>query len=301
MGCAGVGKTSLCERLGGKAFERKPHKVVVSDEAVKHTFEVHTSGGMFLFNLYDWTWEEARKDHDINKPLARGKDGAIFCYDVTRRQSLSDFQDHHEWYQRASGFDKPWLILSLKNDQKKKAVEDVQGKSLTKKGPNRMFAVIDLVDDVGVDEVALNLAKMFTNDSNLSLVSFGAASPAALKWSEERAIALTENLGMGGMVEKTSRVMLMVLNSAVAKKFNEMMDASQFEVEQWGSVQQCEDEINATAAGESESDFPTLPIHGILVPPSSSESQQQQLKALADKHGLKFGISIPKNALEAIV
>jgi len=57
----------------------------------------------------------------------RGKDGAVFVYDVTEKRSRTDYVDYADWYNRAAGFDKPYLIVSNKNDQKKKAVTD--GKS----------------------------------------------------------------------------------------------------------------------------------------------------------------------------
>ncbi len=122
--CA-VGKTGLCERLVGKAFSRKPHKPTVEgDSATKYSFEVTSTKGVILFNLYDWAWEEVRKSQSINQQLMRGSDGCIFVYDVNHRQSKSDFTDQMDLYSRASGFGKPILIVSNKNDSKKKAVQE---------------------------------------------------------------------------------------------------------------------------------------------------------------------------------
>ena len=74
----------------------------------------------------------------------RGSDGAIFVYDCTEKRSKNDFAEHNDWYQRACGFDKPWLIISNKNDQKKKSVQDEEGKALAKAGPNRDYVAISL-------------------------------------------------------------------------------------------------------------------------------------------------------------
>jgi hypothetical protein len=75
----------------------------------------------------------------------RGSDGALFLYDVTDRRSMRDFVDFSDWYQRAAGFDKPWLIVSNKNDQKKKAVQDNEGSALASKGDKRGYVAISLV------------------------------------------------------------------------------------------------------------------------------------------------------------
>ena len=60
----------------------------------------------------------------------RGFDGSLFVYDVNARQSKNDFSDHMDWYQRAVGFEKPCMIVSNKNDSKKKAVQEGEGQSL---------------------------------------------------------------------------------------------------------------------------------------------------------------------------
>jgi hypothetical protein len=51
------------------------------------------------------------------------------------------------------GFDKPWLIISNKNDQKKKVVVDAEGQALARAGDRRAYVAVSLVDDTGLDEV----------------------------------------------------------------------------------------------------------------------------------------------------
>lgn len=135
VGSAGVGKTSLLLRLGGKPFNRKiGHRPSVEEEAVQHSLEVHTSAGLLLFHFYDWAWAEKRKHEDINRQLARGSDAAVFVYDVTEKRSKVDFYDFNDWYERAAGFDKPWVIISNKNEQKKHSVLEGEGQALANKG-----------------------------------------------------------------------------------------------------------------------------------------------------------------------
>ena len=44
-----------------------------------------------------------------------------------------------------------------------------------------------------------------------------------------------------------------------------------------------------------------LPIAALLVPPTASEQQQTQLRELAIQKGVGFAVSVPRNALEAVV
>lgn len=191
MGASNVGKTSLCERLHGKVFTRKPSKPSLEEEASKYSIEVKTSLGLLLFHLYDWAWEvkrwawEVKRREDsraVNPQLMRGADGALFVYDVTDKGTLRCFGEFNDWYQRASGllllllhlllrlcieflsqtpqssilrlgFDKPWLIIANKNDTKKKVVQDSEGQAVVKAGDRRQFAAISLVDDTGIDDL----------------------------------------------------------------------------------------------------------------------------------------------------
>lgn len=135
LGAAGVGKTSLLLRLAGKPFNRKAgHRPSLEDEAIQHSLQVATSAGLLLFHFYDWAWAEKRKDEDISRHLAKGSDGAVFVYDVTEKRSKVDFYDFNDWYERAAGFDKPWIIISNKNEQKKHSVLEGEGQALASKG-----------------------------------------------------------------------------------------------------------------------------------------------------------------------
>ena len=161
VGAAGVGKTSLLLRLGGKQFNRKlGHRPSMEEEAVQHSLEVCTSAGLLLFHFYDWAWAEKRKNEDINRQLARGSDGAVFIYDVTEKRSKVDFYDFNEWYERAAGFDKPWIIISNKNEQKKHSVLDGEGQALANKGDNWFMSLT--ISDVLRFDLSCLLPTYFT-------------------------------------------------------------------------------------------------------------------------------------------
>jgi small GTP-binding protein len=250
LGGSTVGKTSLCERLVGKTFSRKSsYKQSLEESASKYSIEVISSKGTILFNLFDWAWEEIRKTQNINQQLMRGSDGCIFLYDVNHRQSKSDFGDHLDFYQRAAGFEKPCLIVSNKNDSKKKAVQDGEGQALAAKGDKRGYCAISLADDTGIDDLVLAVAKLILADPNVSVSSFKAASPEILAWSAERASAKLSTIGLSMAMVKTHRVMVVVMNSSVVQKFTEMFEPSEFAVEAVMNASACQTELEDSGPG----------------------------------------------------
>ena len=220
----------------------------------------------------------------------------MFVFDVTDRRSKGDFPEHSDWYQRAAGFDKPWLLISNKNDQKKKAVQDGEGQALARAGHRRDFVAISLVDDSGIDDMMLMLSKLMMQDVNLSMTSgFRAASAATIAWSDDRAAQKTSLIGLCLSVSKSKRVLVVSLNSAVVGKFTESLADTEFEVEAASSAEECENEIIAAASSSSG-----LPIVAIAAPPTASSSQQTALLQVAQKHSISFIVSVPRNLLDGL-
>lgn len=296
LGSGGVGKTSFCERLCGKTFKRSSAvKSTETDVAVKYSIECTTGSGLILFNLYDWAWDTKRKTESINQQLMRGNDGAIFVYDVTERRSKTDFIEFSDWFNRAAGFEKPFLIVSNKNDSKKRAVQDEEGRALASKGDRRSYVAISLVDDTGIDEFSSTLCKLMVNDMNITATSFCSASEDSLKWSEDLGALKLGSIGLGLSIEKTARVVLVAMNSSVQEKFAEAFSASQYLLE---SVAYEEELLEALTANDGVS----LPIVAVLAPPTASAGQQERLTSLC--LGLpvpiKFVASVPRNALSSV-
>lgn len=289
-------------RLCGTPFNRKSNsKPSMEEVATKYSVEVPTSAGIVLFHFYDWAWEQKRKDENINQQMMRGNCGALYVFDVTDRRSLSDFTDYADWYQRAAGFNKPWILVSNKNDQKKRAIQETEGPALARKGENRGYAMISLADDTGLDEMMLTTAKMMMKDVNLSMTGpFRAASEATMAWSNERASVATAGLGLGMPVVKAKRVLLVVLNKSVVEKFNDMLVPTEYELEVVGSAAMCEEELVASASPPERGAAAPLPVFAILVPPTASEMQVAALTELAAKHQVGFLISVPRNLVEAL-
>lgn len=295
LGCEGVGKTSIAKRLCGTTFNRsKAYVKSTEDEPIRYSVEVATSKGLLLLHLHDWAWEEKKKSQNINQQLMRGRDAAFFVYDVTDKRTKQEFSEFADWYQRAAGFGKPWVIISNKNDQKKRAVNDDEGKALARQGDKRVFCPVNLVDDTGLDDLIIATVRMLMDDVNMTVQSFQVITAEHFKWSEERLAATTAGLGMGGLGPKSKRVLLVVMNRSVVGKFEENFASSCFLVEHYSSVGEAEEEL-ADAASTG------LPVDALLAPPSITEGQKAGLTELAVKFNIKFVMSVPRNALDGVL
>ena len=218
LGLTSVGKTSILQRLNGVHFERKHHThATMEDEPTKYSFEVPTSAGLVLLNFYDWDWEEKRKNENIHHDFNYGNDGAVFVFDVTNHESLRSFAEFSGWYESAVGLNKPYLLVSNKNDQHKKSVHDHDINALVHKVEHRAYVAVNLIDDTGLNELIHAAAKLMTKDPSLSVTGpYTPASEASKQWSTERAAATKAHLGLGVPAEKTKRAVLVVLeNQAV--------------------------------------------------------------------------------------
>lgn len=326
LGSPEIGKTSLCQTLTGKPFARKTYHHSTEEEPKRYSMEVNTKeDGLLLFHLWDWAWYEKQKvNGSINNELKFGKDGCIFMYDVTNRKSLSDLNEFSDWYQRAAGFEKPVVVVSNKNEQKKKSVQDTEGAALSRRAAHRVFCPISLVENTGVEEFVLSMVRLITSDAGVEMLSHSPASEASLLWSAARQQIQMNTLGQRDNLIKCKRVLLMAMNSAVIQKFTDNFAPSQYVLEAAGSVAEIEEYLRsyfasraatdagewaattASAAATSSADDAVaaeveLPIVAVVAPPTITEGQQKALTALADQYGCKFVLSIPKGVVEAVI
>lgn len=294
-----VGKTSWCQRVSGTAFSRKPYARTQEAEAKEYLVELATSLGPVLLHLYDWAWFEKRRDVAeaafFEAQVRRGPDAGVFLIDLTDRRTMRDFDDWEHVYSKAVGFDKPWIILGNKLEQKSVSVKPEEGKALARKGDHRMYVGMSLVDDTGVEDSVTAIARIMLNDLNVVVSKFGAASPELVKWSRDREaakLAATEAAGpSGGAVAKARRVLLVVPSKALVEKFAEALQASEFEVEQAAT---------AGAVEEAIADKQGLPVCAIMLPGTAKEGQQRDMKALAEQKGLPCFVTVPRDCLKAI-
>ncbi len=167
----------------------------MDEEVVHSAVELTTSSGVILVNLYDWAWmEKAKEEVNISSAIAKGKDAAVFVMSVTHKTSKTDFPDYSSNYERSVGYDKPWLMVSNKNDSKKRALQDSECSSLTRGGPNRAYVAISLVDDTGIDELKEALARILMKEVTLTVSkSRPVSSEDAKRWAVDRVAAIRKS------------------------------------------------------------------------------------------------------------
>jgi hypothetical protein len=113
---------------------------------------------------------------------------------VESRPSLRDNADFYSWYEAGAGFEKPSLIISMKNDcaflpcsrrrcllfpltapppflflAKKTQVQDGEGTALARSKNRCAYLAVSLVDGTGVDSVFLSLARLMLGDANVTV------------------------------------------------------------------------------------------------------------------------------------
>lgn len=320
LGSAEVGKSNLISRLTGAAFNRKAsYKPSTQEEPSKTSIEVTTSLGLLLFHFYDWSWVDRRREVDtnvFNHHIASGRDGALFMYSVTHKETKKDFEFFLDWYQRAAGFEKPWIIVSNKNDSKKKTVSDEEGKSLANKGNQRVYVPISLVDDTGIDELIINMCRLLTNDANMTILNssnnFGMriASEDSMAWSAQRretTLASAHMQAASENMDKTIRVLCLIQNSSVFEKIEQALQASPYFVEQVYSIDAAEEillplQVKALQVSEAEKSADAAPetkqnmvVSFLLGTPTLTEGQQAALASLATKYGIKSVVAVPRS------
>jgi len=322
LGAAEVGKTSLMSRLCGGTFNRKTtYKTSTQEEPIKTSIEVVSSVGLLLFHFYDWAWVQQRKEVEsnvFNRHLSLGTDGAIFMYSVISKESKRDFEFFIDWYERASGYDKPWCIISNKNDQKKRQVNEEEGKSLASKGNRRSYVAISLVDDSGVDDIMVTLGRLFMNDLNLTVRSFKVASEESMLWSANKREALlvsAHNDAAASNVTRTHRVLCLVPNAGIFEKMEQAVASTCHYLQSVSSIEAVEEQLLAMTLkaavsiddGSASSDTviapeanSCLPIAFVVGTPTLSAPQQAALKTLSSKYNVPCVITVPRSIAQEL-
>ena len=158
-------------------------------------------------------------------------------------------------------------------------------------------------------------------DPNIAYISsncFSKASPDSINWSDEKSKNVLGSIGLGSVVPKTKRVVVVVMNKAVAEKFSEkLLNGSEYEIVVACNADECEEYLQEDHKHKPE---PTetegailLPITAILVHPTASDGQKAALTELASKYssnssgGSEIGgdshcvitlvVSVPRNCL----
>ena len=88
FGSGGVGKTTLIRRFVTKIFEQDIKMTIGADFSIKN---VNVEGKTITLRIWDFAGEE--RFRVLLPSFAKGADGGIFMFDITRYSSVKDIDD----------------------------------------------------------------------------------------------------------------------------------------------------------------------------------------------------------------
>ena len=132
FGDGGVGKTTLIDRYLTKVFNESIKMTIGADFYVK---EIETEGKKVVLRIWDFAGEQRFKV--LLPSFAKGADGGIFMYDITRYTSIKNVTDWLSIFEKNSRDKKikiPIIMVGGKLDlQEKRSIESEDAVELTEK------------------------------------------------------------------------------------------------------------------------------------------------------------------------
>lgn len=122
FGDGGVGKTTLIRRFLTRIFEEDIKMTIGADFSVK---KVEVEGKQVTLRIWDFAGEE--RFRVLLPSFAKGADGGIFMYDITRYSSMKDINDWlsiFEYFVSESESKIPIIMVGGKTDlEDKRSIE----------------------------------------------------------------------------------------------------------------------------------------------------------------------------------
>jgi len=132
FGDGGVGKTTLINRYLTKVFNESLKMTIGADFYVK---EIETEGKKVVLRIWDFAGEQRFKV--LLPSFAKGADGGIFMYDITRYTSIKNVTDWLSIFEKNSRDKKiqiPIIMVGGKLDlQEKRSIESEDAVELAEK------------------------------------------------------------------------------------------------------------------------------------------------------------------------
>lgn len=129
FGDGGVGKTTLIRRFLTRIFEKDIKMTIGADFSVK---KVNVENKQVTLRIWDFAGEE--RFRVLLPSFAKGADGGIFMFDITRYSSIKDINDWlsiFEYFVSETQNKIPIIMVGGKSDLKeKRSVETEEAKAL---------------------------------------------------------------------------------------------------------------------------------------------------------------------------
>lgn len=165
FGAGGVGKTTLIRRFLTKIFEDDIKMTIGADFSIKH---VEVDGKKVTLRIWDFAGEE--RFRVLLPSFAKGADGGIFMFDITRYSSMKDIDDWlsiFEYFVSESQYRIPIIMVGGKSDlEEKRSVETEEASKISQKFNLHGYFECSSKTGDNVEEIFESIAKMMIEKTN---------------------------------------------------------------------------------------------------------------------------------------
>jgi len=159
FGAGGVGKTTLIRRFLTKIFEDDIKMTIGADFSVKN---VEIEGKQVTLRIWDFAGEE--RFRVLLPSFAKGADGGIFMFDITRYSSLKEINDWlsiFEYFVSETKMKIPIIMVGGKTDlEDKRSIESEDALELSRKLNLQGYFECSAKTGNNVEEIFEHIAKI---------------------------------------------------------------------------------------------------------------------------------------------
>ncbi len=165
FGAGGVGKTTLIRRFLTKIFEDDIKMTIGADFSVKN---VEIEGKQVTLRIWDFAGEE--RFRVLLPSFAKGADGGIFMFDITRYSSIKEINDWlsiFEYFVSETKMKIPILMVGGKSDlEDKRSIESEDALELSKKLNLQGYFECSAKTGNNVEEIFDHIAKIILGNTD---------------------------------------------------------------------------------------------------------------------------------------
>ncbi|MFX1500131.1 MAG: Rab family GTPase [Promethearchaeota archaeon] len=159
FGAGGVGKTTLIKRYVTKIFEEDIKMTIGADFSIKN---ISVDGKSVTLRIWDFAGEE--RFRVLLPSFAKGADGGIFMFDITRYSSVKDIDDWlsiFEYFVSEKELKIPIIMVGGKSDlEEKRSVESDEAIELANKYKLRSYIECSSKTGENVEEIFESITKI---------------------------------------------------------------------------------------------------------------------------------------------